>query len=467
MEMLAPRAASGLFQGWRAIEREQWRAFRNWALVWLILANAGFAIMWAIGAPPRAGEIIAIGAIGLIVRNRPFMVQLGGFVIAVLYALLSFIAGLFNLAITSLISSIRFFLEIDPLQSIEYVVGGVFVLAFMGVAVRMMRLPQHFADNRIVVLATASVLGLAALDTSLGMGMRGHYKRNAVEGTPFSSAIEMSGFASANTSDRHLLLVMVESLGEPVNNPEMSRLLFQRYMSDAVRERFELRRGTTTYFNSTTAAEIRELCSRWGDYFDFLDRPDPTCLPARLRARGYETLAVHSFISDFFDRAQWYPHLGFEEQAFAQDLVDAGARECGGVFPGACDRDIPRLLARRIRNAENPQFIYWLTLNSHLPVPPDFNLDVDNCETVSAMLAEEFPMICRQFAIWDAVDAALVNQITDPEFPPTDILIVGDHMPPYFDRHHRSQFAPDRVPWLLLRWKDQDMAVAAAQKAAS
>ena len=35
----------------------------------------------------------------------------------------------------------------------------------------------------------------------------------------------------------------------------------------------------------------------------------------------------------------------------------------------------------------------------------------------------------------------------------TDILIVGDHMPPYFDRHDRSQFAPDRVPWLLLKWK--------------
>jgi hypothetical protein len=26
-------------------------------------------------------------------------------------------------------------------------------------------------------------------------------------------------------------------------------------------------------------------------------------------------------------------------------------------------------------------------------------------------------------------------------------------MPPYFDRYDRRQFAPDRVPWLLLRWK--------------
>ena len=30
------------------------------------------------------------------------------------------------------------------------------------------------------------------------------------------------------------------------------------------------------------------------------------------------------------------------------------------------------------------------------------------------------------------------REITAPDFPPTDILIVGDHMPPYFDRHHRQ-----------------------------
>jgi hypothetical protein len=88
-----------------------------------------------------------------------------------------------------------------------------------------------------------------------------------------------------------------------------------------------------------------------------------------------------------------------------------------------------------------------------LPVPPGRNLDVDHCERISARLAADYPMICRQFAIWDALDAALVREITAPDFPPTDILIVGDHMPPYFDRYDRRQFAPDRVPWLLLRWK--------------
>jgi hypothetical protein len=93
-------------------------------------------------------------------------------------------------------------------------------------------------------------------------------------------------------------------------------------------------------------------------------------------------------------------------------------------------------------------------------VPPGRNLEVENCERVSPRLASEYPMICRQFAIFDAIDAALVREITAPDFPPTDILIVGDHMPPYFDRHYRRQFAPDRVPWLLLRWKGDGAAPA-------
>ena len=112
-------------------------------------------------------------------------------------------------------------------------------------------------------------------------------------------------------------------------------------------------------------------------------------------------------------------------------------------------------MAQRLKAADKPQFIYWLTVNSHLPVPYGGNLDADHCARISAKLADEFPMICRQVAIWDAIDEALVKEITAPDFPATDILIVGDHMPPYFRRKSRLQFAPDKVPWLLLKWRSR------------
>lgn len=440
----------------RPIARDEWRKFANWALIWLILANVVFASMWFIGAPPRRPEIIAAGALGLIVRNAPVWVRIVAFIAAMAYSVLGFIAGLFNLAITSMLHSLRFFLEINPSQSLEYIVGGCFLVGVCGIAIWRMRKPQGFSEIRLVLLAIGITLALAKFDGLMGHGMRGHYKRAADVETPFVSASHLSGFDAATVAPkRHRMLIMVESLGAPVGNEDMERLLFARFHSPAVTNRYELSTGETTYYNSTTAGEIRELCGRWGDYYDVMERVDKGCLPAKLAEAGYETRAYHSFTGAFFDRAKWYPNIGFQKSSFAEQLFERGARECGGVFPGACDRDVPALLAKDIKAAQKPQFIYWLTVNSHLPVPPGMNLDVDRCERISPSLAENYPMICRQFALWDQMDSAIIKGITAGDFPETDILIVGDHMPPYFDRHHRSQFAPDRVPWLLLKWKGE------------
>ncbi len=456
------------------VDREDWVHWLNWLLVWVVIANFGFTLMWLIGSPPRHPEIVASGVIGLIVRARPRWQQFIAFAAAMTYSILSFIARLFNLAISSLLYSIKFFAELNPTQSTEYTVGVGVLVALMAVAWGCLKRPAGFKDLRLLLLAVGVVMLFAQFDKWMSKGMRGHYKREAVAGAPFTSAVGSSHFGAAlpGAAKRNLRVVMVESMGEPVGNAEMERLLFARYRQPAVTSRFELSTGTTTYYNSTTAGEVRELCGRWGDYYDLLETRDDGCLPARLRRQGFDTTAYHSFSGGFFERSTWYPNIGFEHRIFAEQLLKEGTRMCGGVFPGACDRDVPRLMAEQLKHADKPQFIYFLTVNSHLPVPPSHNLDVDRCERVSPKLQRDYPMICRQFAIWDAIDAAMVKEITAADFPPTDILIVGDHMPPYFDRHHRSQFAPDRVPWLMLRWKGDEapralpVAAAPARKAA-
>ena len=52
------------------IDNSQWRRFGHWALIWLVLANAAFIGMWAVGAPPRVIDILAIGAVALLVLKR-------------------------------------------------------------------------------------------------------------------------------------------------------------------------------------------------------------------------------------------------------------------------------------------------------------------------------------------------------------------------------------------------------------
>lgn len=437
------------------LPKEEWYAFKNWLFVWVLLANSGFMLMYFIGSPPRSGEILTFGAVGLLVRHRSYWTQLIAFLLVTVYSVLSFIAGLFNLAITSLAHSMVFVAELDIAQSVEYIVGGALLLGLFLTACLLFRKKTGFQDARLTVLAVLAVVGLATVDTYLGYGMRGHYERENVEGTPFESAMHHARIGLGSTPlERNLLVVMVESMGVPIYNPEMRDLLFARYDDQAVRTRFEVTTGTSTYFGSTTSGEVRELCGRWGDYYDLLDSSDPGCLPAMLASKGVSTTAYHSFDGEFFDRKKWYPNIGFQRSYFRDELIEGGAARCGGVFPGACDRDVPSQIAQRFKNGSEPEFVYWLTVNTHLPVPKGSNLEVEDCERISPRLAQDYPMICRQFAIWDSVDEALIEEITANDFPATDILIVGDHMPPYFDRRNRVQFAPDRVPWLLLQWRD-------------
>ena len=433
---------------------EELKRFGNWVLVWIILANIGFMALWFSGAPPRHFDIVYAGIAGLVVKRMPFLIRYVTFVGLLGWSALKFVGGLFNLSMDSLIYSLQFFAEIKPSNSIDYIAAAVAMAVTLILAWKLLKRDQNFSRTPLLIAAVGLVIGLAATDIWMGRDMRGHYFRSAPEGAVFGSATESTGFATRADGKRHLVLIVVEAMGLPHNNPEMDKLLFAPLTGNAsVRSRYEISQGTAPYYNSTTAGEIRELCGRWGDFYDLVDRKDSNCLPAMFARKGYSTEAIHSFTGSMFKREQWYPNVGFQKAEFKSDLTGAGARKCGGVFPGACDRDVPKQIAAQLKAAEKPTFLYWLTLNSHLPVPPGLNLNVDNCARVSKFLAAEFPQICRQFAIYHDVETALAREIVAEDFPDADILLVGDHMPPYFDRHHRTQFDPANVPWLYLKRK--------------
>ncbi|WP_162558855.1 sulfatase-like hydrolase/transferase [Sphingorhabdus sp. EL138] len=432
------------------------KRFLNWSLIWLGLANIPFMAMWFVGAPPRYFEIALAGLVGLVVKRMPRFIQWAAFTGIMAYSILSFVAGLFNLGMSSLLYSMQFLAEIRPSNSVEYIAAAIVILGILVASWFLLKRDTNFSKPLYILLGGVLIFGLAATDFAMGQSMRGHYFREAPIGANFESAAEKSGFASRADGKRHLVLIMVESLGVPHDNKVMSDKLFAYYDNSAIQARYDVSQGTSLYYNSTTAGEFREMCGKWGDYYELLDAADAAklnCLPAMLATKGYATHAMHSFKGEFFKRAEWYPNIGFQTREFWPELQERGAEWCGGVFAGACDRQIPSMLAENLKRAKQPTFLYWLTLNAHLPVPTGLNLNADDCQRVSAELASDFPMICRQFAIFDDIDKALVQEITASDFPDADILIVGDHMPPYFDRHNRSQFDPERVPWLYLKAK--------------
>jgi hypothetical protein len=86
-----------------------------------------------------------------------------------------------------------------------------------------------------------------------------------------------------------------------------------------------------------------------------------------------------------------------------------------------------------------------------LPIVANEELKTKQCSRLGGKMDEEFPMICRLFAVWEDTADALYQEVGRPSFPPTHILIVGDHMPPLTRQSSRLQFDPERVPWIFLR----------------
>jgi len=440
-----------------ALPRSMWRdrpegirSLENWLLCWIVLPNLGYWLLLIVGGPPRPQAVLLTGLVGILVHRAPFAVKLGAFLAAMVVSAMFFISALFNLSILSLIHALQFATELKPAASIEYLVCATALLATLVLAWWRLRLPTRLVEpTRIVFAATITIL-VAAMDMAMAKDTIGTYERTPEAGAPFTSAVERSGLERLATGGQHVLVVMVEAMGQPTD-PAVRRRLIDLWAPPEVRARYDVSAGETLFYGSTTNGEMRELCGRWAEYSEVMEEQDPTCLPARLAAQGYHSQAWHSFNGGFFDRSHWYPNIGFDEMRFSPELYEAGAERCPGVFPGACDRDVPRQIGAALKEASQPQFLYWLTVNSHLPVLRSRQLQTEDCGGFDRTLDREFPMTCRLLQLFDQSGQALAREIVAADFPATAILIVGDHIPPFFDRHHRTQFEPDRVPWILLR----------------
>ncbi len=335
----------------------------------------------------------------------------------------------------------------------EYVMIGTLVVVGLWLAFTHAPSVPRFKALHQWGMGILAVLCLAGFDTFAAGAALGSYGRQPAEGQAFQSAVHDTSFGAPGQGRHNVVLVVVESLGVPLFAEGQSQFAADWDRSEW-RARYAVSHGTVPYFGSTTHAEVRELCGQWDNYTTF-DFDKGGCLPQRMKMAGYQTTAMHAFDGGFFQRDEWWNKLDFQKQMFAPELMQAGVRPCGGVFPGACDTDIPTLIAKQIKQSHQPQFVYWLTLNSHLPVLPEQSLGTEQCSKALAAVGAVSPRLCRLFTVHHNLAQAISKMAMDPSLPPTDILIVGDHTPPYFERDLRAGFDLENVPWVLLRAKDK------------
>lgn len=420
----------------------------RWTFWWVVIPNLLIIAMWPVGGPGMAFSIALCGLAAILLSqtgNR--MARAAAIVAIILFNLLMYIAYSFNLDILSLFGSLQYAVELNPLESPEYIVAGIILLASIWFAVRHAPgVPGlHTWEQR--ALAMAVLVNADALATA---STSGSYKAQAPQGTPVVSATVQNRLGPDRLASRHLVVIMVEALGLP-GNAEDKAIFDQTWDPRQWQGRYEVSTGKALYFGSTTNAEMREFCGLWDDHRR-ADLASADCLPRQFARAGFSTIAMHAFEGTMFDRLSWYPRIGFQQMIFGPDMIRRDLSRCGGVFSGACDRDVPRLIGDVLRrDPDRRKLVYWLTLNSHLPVPAETSLGTDVCTLGSAQWRESYPQLCRGAALHQQLADAITQEIMRPDFPEADILIVGDHMPPYFPRKLRTRFDNAHVPWIMLR----------------
>lgn len=262
---------------------------------------------------------------------------------------------------------------------------------------------------------------------------------------------ELQSISRKNNQQPGFVLIIVESWGLPVDSSLQHALVEPYYRADLIAH-YSVLQGSVPFGGGTVGGEARELCGSTTGVaiIDASASELKNCLPAQLEAAGYDNIALHGMNRNWFSRADWYPLAGFREVHFHTDFQAEHLPDCIGAFRGTCDASIAEWIATRMtRTQASPYFIYWVTLNSHLPVPSHPQLSSPaSCPFI--MSSEGSTALCAWLQLEVNVHEAIYRLAMQHQTRPTVFVVVGDHAPPFSDVGLRKDFSDKVVPYVVL-----------------
>jgi hypothetical protein len=280
-------------------------------------------------------------------------------------------------------------------------------------------------------------------------------------------ALELSGIEE-NRDPRempNLVVIVVESWGIETD-PNIANALTQPYLQPELLSQYRVVQGEVRFYGSTVAAEARELCGRkFGPQIESASSQDlQGCVPGRLAALGYSSVGLHGMDQEMFRRKIWYRSLGFQEEWFRDRFRQQELPDCPGAFVGTCDAAVADWMAHRLTTAsDRPDFVYWMTLNSHLPVPiPSGTAPEPSC--VLSPLPAQPPSFCSWYRLVANVHSSVARLALTKLSRPTIFVIVGDHAPPVSNSVLRNEFSDTDVPYVILLPKSIALRNQAARR---
>ncbi|MCJ2035446.1 LTA synthase family protein [Methylobacterium sp. J-068] len=171
---------------------------------------------------------------------------------------------------------------------------------------------------------------------------------------------------------------------------------------------------------------------------------EPTSLAARARAAGFETLFVHPFHRDFFNRAEVVTRLGFDRLIMEADF--AGAPRVG---PYVGDVALAERVLAEVRARTGPLFLFCVTMENHGPWKPGRLPGIDD------PLAQYLTHVTHTGRAVEALIAGL-------EGLPATLCVFGDHAPAL--ENCRPGFGGTTTDYAIFRFGATSEASAAAEE---
>ncbi len=159
-----------------------------------------------------------------------------------------------------------------------------------------------------------------------------------------------------------------------------------------------------------------------------------------LQENGYGTIAFHAHTDEMYNRAENYPHIGFEEVLFLEDYQETGTYE-GGYFDDNSSADV--IISLFEENRQKPTFLYTMTMQNHQPYYA--GRYTENRVTVASdrLSEEELEVLqCYINGVYDADQmlGRLVEYFSAVE-EPVILVFAGDHLPSMYLTDEESVYS--------------------------
>lgn len=336
--------------------------------------------------------------------------------------------------------------------------GSAAVLSIIGgLCLLLWRLPRRVVrvPASVVALAVLVLVGLKATEDHLKLNLVGTSSGYLLGSVKFSSMFHRGyslpapqgldsparrGAEYATERQQNYLFILVESMGSP-RDAALRASMLSPFDSPRLHAAFDVTYGETPARGSTIHGEIRELCG--GRLAQGLfESGNDHCLPAVMQRNGYTTTAIHANKAGFYGRNIWYPKIGFQHYINA-DGVQLPRHETANRWGSLLDPQTIEFATRHLSAASDRQFLYLLTVSTHVPAEPlpGTQPDADCLMKIPSQACTHISNLRLVLADIGKAALALRN---------TTIVLVGDHPPPFFAPSSRGAFSGDSVPYVML-----------------